>query len=138
MNTGIVRRLLPLAAMFWVLPVAQGDELKASPLITAPATLSSPTLISALGTRQIMDFSAQLATKRLPAGTTLVCTTKTGSQVLVTASGGKIVDFLVKDKLGKELPTTLTKTKDNLATTCWECWYDSNGEKQCFKVGCPD
>jgi hypothetical protein len=66
--------------------------------------------------------------EKLKEGDNLIHTTPSGLNFIARVEGGKIVGWVITDKLGREVKET--------DSGCWSC-REAGGGTQCFRVFCP-
>ena len=87
------------------------------------------------------DATESLLGLPLKEGHNQVARTDKGMELLVRAVPGRQLEFVVVDAQGQMVDQLIGVTvRDSAAnaTTCWECGVDSQGNRHCWKVPCPD
>lgn len=75
--------------------------------------------------------------KQLQDGLNLIHTSPKGVRLSAKVNNGKIMDWVVTDKNGRNIPTTMQKKAEGGKMTCWKCYEDSEGNLQCYVIPCP-
>ena len=63
-----------------------------------------------------------------------------GLELLVRASAGRHIEYVILDPTGKPLEEQTQVSivnKKSKKTTCWECGKDGGGDTHCWKIPCP-
>lgn len=77
----------------------------------------------------------------LKEGHNTISRNKAGLELMVRAKTGSALEYVIVDAQGNPVEEVIHITAKNKATkktTCWECGVDSNGNRHCWKVACPD
>ena len=88
-----------------------------------------------------LDATEDLIGAPLKEGHNTISRNKAGMELLVRASSGKALEYVIVDAQGNPVDQVVHITVNDRAskkTTCWECGVDADGNRHCWKVTCPD
>lgn len=88
-----------------------------------------------------LDATEDLVGAPLKEGHNTISRNKAGLELMVRARTGSALEYVIVDAEGNPVDQVVhitTTDKASKKTTCWECGVDSNGDRHCWKVPCPD